>query len=187
MTRKEKGQIALAAVVAVVVIFMILAALYESLVQPFIVLVSVPLALVGVFAAFVVAGARFDSSAYIGVILMAGIVVNNAILIVDHINLKRREGMGLGRGRRRGNEGARPSHPHDDRDHRPGHDAHAPHPAEAGKSDIWSSLALCTAGGLIASTPLILTVIPVLYHAAERARPGLARAAREIGSLWRNR
>ncbi len=47
MTRKEKGQIALAAVVAVVVIFMILAALYESLVQPFIVLVSVPLALAG--------------------------------------------------------------------------------------------------------------------------------------------
>ncbi len=172
---------------AVVVIFMILAALYESLVQPFIVLVSVPLALVGVFAAFVVAGARFDSSAYIGVILMAGIVVNNAILIVDHINLKRREGRGLAEAVVEGTKervrpilmttgttvlGMMPM---------------LLIPAEAGKSDIWSSLALCTVGGLIASTPLILTVIPVLYHAAERARPGLARAAREIGSLWRNR
>jgi HAE1 family hydrophobic/amphiphilic exporter-1 len=187
MTEKEKGQIALAAGVAVVVIFMILAALYESLVQPFIVLVSVPMALAGVFATFVVAGARFDSSAYIGVILMAGIVVNNAILIVDHINLKRREGRGLAEAVVEGTKervrpilmttgttvlGMMPL---------------LLIPAEAGKSDIWSSLALCTAGGLIASTPLILAVIPVLYHAAERTRPGLARATREIRTLWRKR
>lgn len=187
MTGKEKGQIAFAAVVAVVVIFMILAALYESLVQPFIVLMSLPLALVGVFAAFVVAGARFDSSAYIGVLLMAGIVVNNAILIVDHINLKKREGRGLPEAVVEGTrERVRPILM------TTGTTVLGMMPmllihADAGKSDIWSSLALCTAGGLAGSTPLILAVIPVLYHAAERLRPRFARKAREIRLLWRER
>ncbi len=187
MTEKEKGQIALAAVVAVVVIFMLLAALYESLVQPFIVLMSVPLAMVGVFAAFVVAGARFDSSAYIGVLLMAGIVVNNAILIVDHINLKRRQGRGLAEAVVEGTrERVRPILM------TTGTTVLGMLPmlllhTDAGKSDIWSSLALCTAGGLTASTLLILAVIPVLYHAAEKARPWFARAAWDIGSLWRKR
>jgi len=185
MTAEEKGQIAIAGTVAIAVIFMILAALYESLVQPFIVLISVPLALVGVFAAFVVAGARFDSSAYIGVLLMAGMVSNNAILIVDHINLKRRQGIGLADAVVEGTrERVRPIlmttgttvlgilpmlllH------------------ADPGKSDIWSSLALCTAGGLVVSTPLILAVIPVLYQTAERLRPGFALKAREIASIWR--
>ncbi len=187
MTGEEQGQIVLAAVVAVVVIFMILAALYESVVQPFIVLMSVPLALVGVFAAFVIAGARFDSSAYIGVLLMAGIVVNNSILIVDHVNLKRREGRGLAEAVIEGTrERVRPILM------TTGTTVLGMMPmlllhADAGKSDIWSSLALCTAGGLTASTPLILAVIPVLYLAAERARPRFARTAREIGSLWRKR
>jgi HAE1 family hydrophobic/amphiphilic exporter-1 len=187
MTGKEKGQITFAAGVAVVVIFMILAALYESLVQPFIVLMSLPLALVGVFAAFVVAGARFDSSACVGVLLMAGIVVNNAILIVDHINLKRREGRGLQEAVVEGTrERVRPILM------TTGTTVLGMMPmlllhAEAGKSDIWSSLALCTAGGLAGSTPLILIVIPALYHAAERLRPRFARKSREIRILWRER
>jgi HAE1 family hydrophobic/amphiphilic exporter-1 len=187
MTGKEKGQIAFAAIVAVVVIFMILAALYESLVQPFIVLISLPLALVGVFAAFVVAGARFDSSACIGVLLMAGIVVNNAILIVDHINLKRREGRGLPEAVVEGTkERVRPILM------TTGTTVLGMMPmlllhADAGKSDIWSSLALCTAGGLAGSTPLLLAVIPVLYHTAERLRPRFARKVREIRLLWRKR
>ncbi len=187
MTGKEKGQIALAAGVAVVVIFMILSALYESLVQPFIVLMSLPLALVGVFAAFVVADARFDSSAYIGVLLMAGIVVNNAILIVDHINLKRREGRGLPEAVVEGTrERVRPILM------TTGTTVLGMMPmllmyTDAGKGEIWSSLALCTAGGLTGSTPLILVVIPVLYHAAERLRPRFARKAREIRLLWRQR
>ena len=151
---------------------MILAALYESLVQPFIVLMSVPLALVGVFAAFVVAGARFDSSAYIGVLLMAGMVSNNAILIVDHINLKRRQGIGLADAVVEGTrERVRPILM------TTGTTVLGMFPmlllhADPGKSDIWSSLALCTAGGLFASTPLILAVIPVLYQTAERLGQG---------------
>ncbi|MBS3819460.1 efflux RND transporter permease subunit, partial [bacterium] len=90
MTEEEKGQITFAIIFSLIIIFMILSSLYESFIQPFFILLAVPLALVGVFVAFVLADFPFDSSAYIGVILLGGIVVNNSILLVDHINLKRR-------------------------------------------------------------------------------------------------
>ncbi len=67
--------------------------MFESLIQPFIILLTVPLGLIGVFLAFIISGTSFDSSAYIGVILLGGIVVNNSILLVDHINRKRKEGL----------------------------------------------------------------------------------------------
>ncbi len=179
ITREEKSQIKLAIIAALVVIFMILAALYESFIQPFIILLSVPLALIGVFAAFVISGYSFDSSAYIGVILMAGIVVKNAILIVDHINLKRREGAAL---LEAVVEGTR------DRI-RPilmttGTTVLGLLPmllirSEGGRRGIWASLALCTAGGLVSSTIFIVMIIPVFYYIAERARPWLARKAAE--------
>jgi HAE1 family hydrophobic/amphiphilic exporter-1 len=90
MTTQEKEQLAVAIAVSLVVIFMILAALYESFVHPFLILMAVPLGLIGVFAAFVLAKAPFDPTAYIGVILLGGIVVKNSILLVDHINLNGR-------------------------------------------------------------------------------------------------
>jgi HAE1 family hydrophobic/amphiphilic exporter-1 len=91
MTEEEKGQLTFAIIFSLVIIFMILASLYESIIQPFFILLAVPLALIGVFVAFVLADFPFDSSAYIGVILLGGIVVNNAILLVDHTNLLRRK------------------------------------------------------------------------------------------------
>ena len=87
MTEEELGEIRFAIIFSIIIIFMILASLYESFIQPFFILLAVPLALIGVFVAFVIADFPFDSSAYIGVILLGGIVVNNSILLVDHINL----------------------------------------------------------------------------------------------------
>jgi HAE1 family hydrophobic/amphiphilic exporter-1 len=168
MTGEEKGRIAFAIALAVMIIYMVLAALYESLLQPFIILLSVPLALIGVFAAFIIAGYPFDSSAYIGVLLMAGIVVNNAILLVDHINLKRKRGLprleAVITGTR---ERIRPV---------------LMTTAttilgmlpmlflqvNAGRRDIWSTLALCTVGGLSSSTIFIFIIIPVFYYYGER-------------------
>ena len=179
MTREEKGQIKLAIVVAIVIIYLILAALYESFIQPFIILLSVPLALIGVFLAFVVAGYAFDSSAYIGVILMAGIVVKNAILVVDHINLKRGQGLALLEAVIDGTrERIRPILM------TTGTTVFGLLPmllihAEGGKRGIWSSLALCTAGGLVSSTVSILFIIPVFYYYGEGIRPWLARKAAE--------
>ncbi|MHB8095998.1 MAG: efflux RND transporter permease subunit, partial [Candidatus Aminicenantales bacterium] len=187
MTGEEKGQIRFAIVFALLIITMILASLYESLVQPFIILCAVPLALIGVFAAFVLAGYPFDSSAYIGVLLMAGIVVNNAILLVDHINAKRREGRllldAVVEGTR---ERIRPILM------TTGTTVFGMLPmilwtVEAGKRDMWSSLALCTIGGLTTSTLFILVVIPIFYVFSERVKSWVALKSQEIQILRRGR
>jgi HAE1 family hydrophobic/amphiphilic exporter-1 len=184
VTEEEQKQINFAIAVALVIIFMILAALYESFVTPFFVLLAVPLALIGVFVAFVVAGAPFDPTAYIGVILLAGIVVNNAILLVDHINLRRKQGLGLLEAVVRGTK---------DRI-RPIFMTTATTVfgmlpllligAEANKRQIWSSLALCTVGGLTTSTVLILIVIPVLYYHGDGLRAWGAEKVREARQVF---
>ncbi len=84
MTGEEQKMIYVSYLVAIVVIFLILAAYFESLVLPLPVLLSVPFGMIGVFLIFVYGGYSFDSSAYMGMILLFGIVVNNAILYVDH-------------------------------------------------------------------------------------------------------
>jgi HAE1 family hydrophobic/amphiphilic exporter-1 len=164
MTGEEKGGIVFALVFAVIIIYMILAALYESLFQPFIILLSIPLALIGVFAAFGLTGYSFDSSAYIGVLLMAGIVVNNAILLVDHINLMRKKGLSRLEAIITGSKERI----------RPVFMTTATTilgvlpmlliPAEVGRRNIWSTLALCTVGGLSSSTIFIFIIIPVFYY-----------------------
>lgn len=80
---EEEGQLTLTLVLALVFIFMLLAALFESVSLPFLVLISVPMSLVGVFFAFWWTTSTFDSSARIGLILLFGIVVNNAILLLS--------------------------------------------------------------------------------------------------------
>ena len=168
MTTEEKSQLRFAIVFSLIIIFMILASLYESLIQPFFILLAVPLALIGVFVAFVLADFPFDSSAYVGVILLGGIVVNNSILLVDHINLKRRQGLEF---KESILEGARERI-------RPifmttsttvlGMLPLVLIRLEAGRRQIWSSLALSTVGGLISSTLFILLVIPVFYSYGDK-------------------
>jgi len=82
-TDEEEEELTLAIILAVVFIFFVLAAVFESLTLPFLVLISVPMALVGVFLAFWWTNSAFDSSARIGLILLFGIVVNNAILLLS--------------------------------------------------------------------------------------------------------
>jgi HAE1 family hydrophobic/amphiphilic exporter-1 len=187
VTEEEQKQINFAIAVALVIIFMILAALYESFVTPFFILLAVPLSLIGVFVAFIVAKAPFDPTAYIGVILLSGIVVNNAILLVDHIGLKRRQGLGLKEAVIRGT-----------RDRvRPIFMTTATTVfgmlpllligAKANERQIWSSLALCTVGGLTTSTLLILIVIPVLYFHGDGLRAWGAEKAREARELFKPR
>jgi HAE1 family hydrophobic/amphiphilic exporter-1 len=73
-----------------------MASQYESLRDPFIIMFSVPLAAIGVVLALKLTGTSFSLQAYIGVIMLAGIVVSNAILLVDYTNvLRRRDHMAL--------------------------------------------------------------------------------------------
>lgn len=79
-------------VLAIILVYMVMACLYESLVDPLIVMMCVPLALIGVLLALFVTGTSFNVQAFIGCVMLVGIVVNNAILIVDHAGRLHREG-----------------------------------------------------------------------------------------------
>ncbi|MFW6089265.1 MAG: efflux RND transporter permease subunit [Gemmatimonadota bacterium] len=159
---EEETQVYLALGFAVLLIYMVTAALFESLAAPFVVLLTLPLALIGVFLTFFFTGGAFSRTAYIGTIMMAGIVVNNAILIVYHIGelrerLPSREAILQGTLER-------------------------VRPilmttfttvfgllplvlfAQSTDENIWNSLALATIGGLISSTLFVLVAIPVAYR-----------------------
>jgi HAE1 family hydrophobic/amphiphilic exporter-1 len=83
-------------ILAVVLVYAVMASQYESLRDPFIIMFSVPLAAIGVVLALKLTGTTFSLQAYIGVIMLAGIVVSNAILLVDYTNvLRRRDGLPL--------------------------------------------------------------------------------------------
>jgi HAE1 family hydrophobic/amphiphilic exporter-1 len=79
---------------ALILVYMVMASLYESLKYPFVVMFSVPLASIGVILMLFLSNTTFNVQSYIGCIMLGGIAVNNAILLVDHINLLRqRDGM----------------------------------------------------------------------------------------------
>ena len=81
-------------ILAILLVYAVMASQYESLRDPFIIMFSVPVAAIGVVLALVITKTSFSMQAYIGMIMLAGIVVSNAILLVDYINtLRRRDGM----------------------------------------------------------------------------------------------
>ena len=83
-------------ILAVILVYAVMASQYESLRDPFIIMFSVPLSAIGVVLALKLTGTTFSLQAYIGVIMLAGIVVSNAILLVDYTNvLRRRDGVPL--------------------------------------------------------------------------------------------
>ena len=83
-------------ILAVILVYAVMASQYESLRDPFIIMFSVPLAAIGVVLALKLTGTAFSLQAYIGVIMLAGIVVSNAILLVEYTNiLRKRDGMPL--------------------------------------------------------------------------------------------
>jgi HAE1 family hydrophobic/amphiphilic exporter-1 len=164
----EQKQIYMVLAVSLVLVFMVTAALFESVRQPIVVLLTVPMALIGVFLIFFYTDASFTREAYIGVIMMGGIVVNNAILLVDHINrLRRRDGFALMEAVIRGTlERVRPilmtsattilgllplvlfS--------------------DFADANIWNALGYALIGGLLSSTLFVLTVTPALYVMFEK-------------------
>lgn len=91
---KAFNQLQMVLILAIVLVYAVMASQYESLRDPFIILFSIPLAAIGVVAALKLTSTPFSMQAYIGVIMLAGIVVSNAILLVDYTNtLRRRDGM----------------------------------------------------------------------------------------------
>ena len=85
----------LALLLAVALVYMVLAAQFESLLEPFIIMFSVPLGILGVIWGLFLTGLSVNVLSLIGVIMMAGIVVSNAILLVDYSNVLLKRGLGL--------------------------------------------------------------------------------------------
>lgn len=86
------GDLFLAMAMAVLLVYMIIAAQFESLIQPLSIMFSVPLALSGGFIALFITGIPLSVVGIIGFIILIGIVVNNAIVLVDYINKRRSKG-----------------------------------------------------------------------------------------------
>ena len=79
--------------ISIILVFMVMASQFESYREPFIVLFTIPLAIIGVVGIFVATGRTIDMTGFIGLIMLAGIVVNNGIVLVDAANQNRDKGM----------------------------------------------------------------------------------------------
>jgi len=80
-------------IVAIILIYMVMAAQFESLSQPFIVMFTLPLAYIGVVFGLMATGKTLSVPAFMGLIILMGIVVNNGIVMIDYINRLRKAGM----------------------------------------------------------------------------------------------
>jgi len=166
------SQLQMMLILAVVLVYAVMASQYESLRDPFIIMFSVPLAAIGVVLALKLTGTTFSLQAYIGVIMLAGIVVSNAILLVDYTNILRR------------------------RDHVPLRDAVelagrtrlrpilmtslatmlglVPMALGIGEgAELQAPLARVVIGGLLASTLITLVFVPTVYTIFEEGWKGL--------------
>jgi len=88
-------RIAFATILALVLNYMIMAAQFESFVQPFVIMFTVPLAIIGVAIALLVTGTSVSVISLLGILILAGTVVNNAIVLIDFINQQRIAGVEL--------------------------------------------------------------------------------------------
>jgi HAE1 family hydrophobic/amphiphilic exporter-1 len=94
LKRKESlSNLSFALILSLILVFMVLAAQFESVIQPFVIMLTIPLAGVGTVLIFFLSGNTLNMMAYIGIIMLGGISVNNAILLIDRINQLRESGM----------------------------------------------------------------------------------------------
>ena len=153
---------------AVFLVYLVMASQFESLIHPFVILFTIPLALVGAVLALFLTGTTANIVAFIGVIMLAGIVVNNAIVLVDLINQLRAQGkdridaiMEAGKARLRPIMMTSLT------------TALGLLPMALGfgeGSEVRTPMAITVIGGLIVSTLLTLLVIPVVYSLLDRKR-----------------
>ncbi len=93
--KESFNRIAFAIILALILNYMIMAAQFESFIQPFIIMLTVPLSIFGVAVALLVTGTAVSVISLLGILILAGTVVNNGIVLIDFINQSRAEGMEL--------------------------------------------------------------------------------------------
>lgn len=166
LTEPEQVSLLLIALFAFVIVFMVTASLYESFVKPFIIILSIPFSLIGMFLAFYLTDTPFGRGGYASVILLIGIVTTNAIVLVDYIAKQMKEHKSIETLMQAASVRLRP--------------IFMTTLTTVGgllpllildeRTSIWYSLSLGTIGGLISSTLLTLVVVPVVYGVVSRMR-----------------
>ncbi len=171
---QQQSQMGTNALLAIVCVYMLMAALFESLLHPLVIMLCLPLAAVGVVLIMVCTGAKMGIMAMIGIVILIGVVVNNGIVLIDHINNFRRKGLSI-----------------EDAVIEGGRERFRPivmtaattvlglFPLALGNAHIGNAqyypLARAVMGGLISSTFLTLLVLPTFYVLGENVRNYLAR------------
>ncbi|NLH95046.1 MAG: efflux RND transporter permease subunit [Synergistaceae bacterium] len=170
-------QLGLLVLLGIILVYMVIAAQYEALLDPFIILFSVPFALTGVVMAFLLTGLYISMQAFLGVIMLVGIVVNNAIVLLDYVGLLRARGMRLREALLEAGE----------RRLRPilmtmlaAFLGMLPMAVSRGQgAEMWRPLAVSVMGGLALSTLITLILVPTVYQVMEtklRRKPRFAEA-----------
>ncbi|OLC13558.1 MAG: acriflavin resistance protein [Candidatus Rokubacteria bacterium 13_1_40CM_69_96] len=93
--REAFGSLSFTSLLAVILVYMVLASQFRSLKDPFTIMFSVPMGLIGVFWALYLTKTTLSSTSFMGIIMMVGIVVSNGVLLVEYINELRRHGVPL--------------------------------------------------------------------------------------------
>jgi len=158
-SREESfGGMARASIIALIAIFAILVLQFGSFSQPLIIFSAIPLAIIGSTLALYITGNSFSFTAFIGLISLIGIVVNNSIIFVDYANILRKEGYSL-----------------NDSLILAGETRFTPIilttlttiggllPLTLRGGTLWAPMGWTIIGGLLVSTVLTLVVVPVLY------------------------
>jgi HAE1 family hydrophobic/amphiphilic exporter-1 len=82
-------------VVAIMLVFGVMASLFESFKDPFIVILTIPLSVIGIVAIYLITGDMFNALTLVGLLVLVGVIVNNGIVLVDYTNLLRKRGYSL--------------------------------------------------------------------------------------------
>lgn len=93
--QKAFGDLTLLLLLGIILVYMVMAAQFESLVDPFIVMFAVPFTFTGVFLGFLLTGTTLNLTTFLGIIMLMGIVVNNAIVLISYINILRARGYSM--------------------------------------------------------------------------------------------
>ena len=172
--QRSRSSLWIALALSIFLVYVIMAAQFESLIHPLVIMLTIPLAFLGTVVALKLLGLNLSIVVFLGMIMLAGIVVNNAIVLVDYINTLRRRGI-----------------PRDEAVMTAGSVRLRPilmttattvlglTPMALGLGDgaeIRTPMAIAVISGLISSTVLTLLVIPSIYVLMDRLKMKLLRA-----------
>ena len=170
LMRQMETESNFAIILALILVYIVMASLFESFVHPFTILLTVPFAIIGVLFMFWATNTNLTNMAYLGIIVVCGLVVNNGIILIDAINKFRRKGLPRVEAIRLGGRnrlrpilmttlttiiGLMPLA------------LPAIFPGffgpQEGRSALYTPVGLAVVGGLVTSTPLTLFLMPIVY------------------------